>query len=392
MTLRRLMQRKRLTVLGINSGTSADGLDLAVMRFAGSGRATMLAGSSRRFPPGLRDLILSVADSDAVPLETVVHLDNLLGRFIGDAASALKKRLKTKNIAIDLIASHGQTVRHVPQRARLGRYLLNGSLQLGSLDQIAAATGLVTVGDFRQADIALDGEGAPITTGAMKVLFADPRRPRLIVNIGGMANYFYFAKGGRQVAARDCGPGNSLSDILCRRLFDEPYDRNGRHAGRGTVSQRLLSLLAAHPFFGGTAVSTGRELFGPQLAERMVRFGRRFKLSHDDLIATAAEMTTTGIALAAWPLVKKDRALDTMYLMGGGRKNRHFVRRLAHHLPDLEIRPIEDLGFDGDLVEAAAYAVMGDACLRSRPLPGVPTGRQKRQRQPIGGRIAQPPA
>jgi len=394
MTLRRLIDKRRLTVLGINSGTSADGLDLAAVRCDERGRARVLDGATKRFPQGLRDLILTVADAEAVPLETVVHLDNLLGRFIGDAASAYVKRLKTKNIAIDMVASHGQTVRHVPLREKLGRYLLGGSLQLGSLDRVAAATGRVTAGDFRQADIALGGEGAPITTGAMRVLFGDTREDRLIVNIGGIANYFFFPAGSGAAQARDCGPGNSLSDILSQLLYDEPFDRNGRHAAAGTVSQRLLSLLTAHPFFKGESISTGRELFGPPMAERIIGFGRRFKLAPEDLVATAAEMTTIAIAIGVWPMVGKHRSLDALYLMGGGRRNRHFVRRLAHHLPDLTVRPVEDLGFNGDLVEAAAYAVMGCACVRSTPLTPATTTttRRKDRRRAIAGHIAQPPA
>ena len=393
MTLRRLIPRSTLNVLGVNSGTSADGLDLAVVRLGGAARSPrLLAGSTRRFPSALREMILDVADSPAIPLETVVHLDNVLGRFIGETAARYMKKLQQQHIRVDLIASHGQTVRHVPPNRQLERYLVNGTLQLGSLDRIAARSGCLTTGDFRQADIACGGEGAPITTGAMRVLFADASESRLIVNIGGMANYFYFsARKKALIAARDCGPGNSLSDILSAVLYDEPFDRNGRHAAAGTINRRLLSLLTRRPLLERNQLSTGRELFGPKLAGRMIKFGELHHLPVEDIMATVAELTITGIAEAVRPLFDKDRSLTTLYLMGGGRRNRHFRRRLADCLTGVEIRLIDELGIDGGVVEAAAYAVMGAACVRSEHLPGPITKNTTTRLRPILGHIVQPP-
>lgn len=393
MTLRRLLERKQFTVLGINSGTSADGIDLAAVAFEGrTGRVRFLDGAGRRFPKHIRRLILEVGDSDSINPSELVYLDRLLGKFIGRTAARYMEQLQEKKTRVALVASHGQTVRHLPHAMRYGQDRVRGTLQLGSLDEIAAATGSVVAGDFRQADIAAGGEGAPITTDAMHRLFADKARSRLIVNIGGIANYFYFPKGRKSaVEARDCGPGNSLCDILSDRLHGEGCDRGGRRAASGTVSQRLLSLLLAMPFYQLNSVSTGRELFGPKLVERMIRFGRRFQLGPGDLMATAAELTTLSIAVAVGPLVEKDPGLDTLYLMGGGRHNRHFVRRLKHHLPDLNIAPIDKLGVKGDLVEAAAFAVMGIDCLHSVPAQYATAARSNSPLRPISGHLVQPP-
>jgi len=292
---------------------------------------------------------------------------------------------------VHAVASHGQTIRHLPGSVRVGRYRVNGTLQLGSLDHIAAATGLTTVGNFRQADVAVGGEGAPITIGAMARLFGDRTRSRLIVNIGGMSNYFYIPAGAQIVSGRDCGPGNVLCDLLMRHLFDKPWDRNGRVASRGRVSQRLLSLLLAHPFFNGRTASTGREAFGTAMVREIISFGRRFDVPDEDLLATAAELTTMTIATSVFPLVERNAKLADLYLMGGGRRNRHFCNRLAHHLPDLDIKPVEELGVDGDYIEAAAFAVMGAACLRSETLPGTATAAKRKTREPISGHIVQPP-
>lgn len=385
----KLTDRKRLNVVGINSGTSADGLDLAAVEIS-TDRVRYLAGSSRRFSPELRGMIHRIADSNSVSLDELIYLDNYLGDFIGRAAAHFAGRLADRGVKIHLLASHGQTVRHLPGgRKDLGRKL-RGSLQLGSLDRIAARSGLPVAGDFRQADIASGGEGAPITTTAMGRLFGSKNEPRLIVNIGGMSNYFYIpelsgAKAG--IKAADCGPGNSLVDLLAQMLFDKPMDRGGRLAERGKLSQRLLSLLLGQSFYSARERSTGREQFGLELTRQIARQGKQLKLNRYDIMRTAAELTTLSIASAVWPFVKKDVLLDKLYLTGGGRNNRFFGKRLQYHLPDLQVERIDSLGIDGDLVEAACYALLGEHCLRSRPtrLPGGP------MRSPVLGHIVQPP-
>ncbi|MCK4605810.1 MAG: anhydro-N-acetylmuramic acid kinase [candidate division Zixibacteria bacterium] len=395
MSLERIARKRALNVLGLNSGTSADALDMAAVRITrsrGIVRVTKLAVAGKRIGQQMQELVFQVADSKATTTDQIILLDNLLGKFIGRAAAAFIRKLARDGIAIDMTASHGQTVRHLPKKTRFGGQWVNGSLQLGSIDMIAAQTGKITVGDFRQADIALGNEGAPITTGAMRRMFSSGGESRLIVNIGGISNYFYFPKpkSGLPTSAADCGPGNSLSDILSMRLFGERCDRSGRRAASGTLSNRLLSLLLGDPFFTGKALSTGRETFGCEMAERIIEFGRRFKLRKEDLLRTTVELTTNAIAIKIWPFVRRDTGLTRLYLTGGGRRNRFLVKRLGQHLPDLDIRSIDEFGLHADYVEAAAYAVMGEACLRSESLP-VSSGMFRGEPAPVLGRIAQPP-
>jgi anhydro-N-acetylmuramic acid kinase len=393
MSLARTIRKKQLTLLGLNSGTSADGLDMAVVRIRRSDntvRVKFLAGCERRFSPALRELVLKTADAETVGLEELIELDALLGDFFGRTARSFLRQLNERGVKVDVVASHGQTVRHCPRKVRrLGRWL-RGTMQLGSLDRVAGVTGRLTVGDFRQADVAIGGEGAPITTNGMLRLFGDPRRSRLIVNIGGMANYFYFpAKSvGAEVSAADCGPGNSLIDTLCARLFDRPRDTGGRIAASGLVNEELLTLLLADEFFHGRTVSTGRERFGVAMAESIVAFGRRHRLAKADLVATAAELTAQSVAKKLRPLIRRDRGLTSLYLTGGGRRNIFLVERLGRLLSDVTIRMADDLGVDADFIEAAAYAVMGEACLRSEALPASTVSAGVR---PVLGRIAQPP-
>ncbi len=395
MCLPRIVNRKQLTLLGLNSGTSADGLDMAVVKIRRSTRGVSvkyLAGYEQKFSGAMKDLVHQMADSDMVTLEDVIELDNLLGNFFGRTARSFIQRLEHQRVKVDVIASHGQTVRHRPEKVRrLGRWI-HGTMQLGSLDRIAAATDRVTVGDFRQADIAVGNEGAPITTGAMQRLFANKQHSRLMVNIGGMANYFYFPPKDSplKMSAADCGPGNSLCDLLSSHLFSQPHDSRGRIAASGRLHNELLALLTSDDFFSGRMVSTGRERFGAAKADSIIAFGRQNQVTGADLMRTAAELTVWSIVRKVRPLVSDDHTLTNLYLTGGGRRNIFFVRRLGQLLPELTIRPVDELGFDADFIEAAAYAVMGEACLRGEALPAK-TNKQASRTRPVLGRIAQPP-
>jgi len=396
MSLTRLLDKKSLVVLGLNSGTSADGLDMVALRFTstkGNVRIRYLAGRRKRFDPDLKTRIHRLSDAKTVALDQLVYLDNMLGVFFGRTAASFMRFLALKGIAVDAIASHGQTVRHLPLKKKFGRYRVHGTLQLASPEQISTRTGKVVVADFRQADVALGGEGAPITVEAMCQLFADKKEPRLIVNLGGIANYFYYPAAGsrNRISAGDCGPGNVLCDLLSLRLFGERYDRNGRRALSGVASGRLLSVLLGREFFKQKDISTGREDFGPDLAEEMLAFARRFHLKREDLLATAAELTVAAICHRLQMLIRRDRSIRKLYLTGGGARNKFFMRRLKEYLVDLDVGTVKELGFDPDLVEAASFAVMGHACLRSLVMPTRFDRRRVQAIQPVPGRIVQPP-
>ena len=210
MLLSRIIARKSLTVIGLNSGTSADAIDAAAVRIArraGMIRVRCLATSARKLPDKLAEEIRRVGDAETAALDDLIRLDGAVGAAFGRVARDLCRRLGRSGVRVDLIASHGQTVRHAPDGEPFagGRY--RGTLQLGSLDRIAATSGLVTVGDFRQADVAVGGEGAPITIGAMQRMFVSKIESRLIVNIGGMSNYFYLPGRNGPASGADCGPG-----------------------------------------------------------------------------------------------------------------------------------------------------------------------------------------
>jgi len=383
--LNRLTKRKQLTVLGLNSGTSGDSLDLAVVKVTRSGstpKVRFVTGTCRAYPKALRQAIIAAADMEKLSIDQALALDNLLGQFIGRTARSYIRKLHKEKIEINLVASHGQTIRHLPKQ--ISKSKLSATYQIGAPARIAHETGLVTVADFRQADIAAGGEGAPITTGGLPRLLGPSREPRLIVNIGGMSNFFYVpaGKSKEHVNVADCGPGNVLSDLIAQKLFGVPYDKRGKLAAKGQVSARLMTMLTAHPFFKNKTISTGREEFGEKLARRVISFGRRFHIDKHDLLATVVELTAQSIAHKVKPILNRDKKLTSLYLTGGGRKNNYMVSRLSRHFHGIEIELIDRLGVDGDLVEAASYAVMGEAALRSESLD---------KKQTIAGAIFQPP-
>ena len=394
MTLSQLLARKRLVVLGMNSGTSADGLDLAVLQITSSRESSIkyLVGKCVPYPPKLREAVLHLSDAKSIQLEEIVYLDNLLGRFYGRQAARYIALLTKRGIAVDVVASHGQTVRHLPKKVRHLGESVHGTLQIGSLDMIAAITGKPVVGDFRQADIALGHEGAPITVAAMAKLFGHATKSRLILNVGGMANYFYFPAGLRSgtIRAADTGPGNVMADLLCRALYNREYDRDGVYASRGMVSRALLQFAVKNTLAVRKTHSTGREQFGASLAKVMIARGRSLRLTNDDIIATGLELTVEGVCRQVLPIMRSDRTIDKLYLTGGGVHNSFLVERLQQELSPCTVTSVAELGFDPDLVEASAYAVMGAATLRSEGLPTRFGGKRVRF-EPVLGKIAQPP-
>ena len=340
---------RRRTVIGLMSGTSLDGADAALVDFwEADGRLghRLRAFATLPMPASLRAAIEAAMEPG--PVDRIAELSMRIGEFLARAASSVMAEAGIAPAQVDLVGSHGQTLWHVPGRA---------SLQLGEPAVIAELTGITTVADFRPADIAAGGQGAPLVPFADRELYAIPGRAAVLLNIGGIANLTWLD--GRiqdgdpsPALAFDTGPGNMILDALCRALFDRPFDRGGRIAAAGAVHEGLLAEWLAHPFFHAPPPrSTGREEFGSAFVDRILARGSELGLAPVDLVATASMLTACTIADAITTLLP-DRP-DILQVSGGGAHNEHLLELLGQRLGGVELAVLPD----ADAKEAVAFAL-----------------------------------
>lgn len=348
-----------MIVIGIMSGTSADGVDAEAAEIGEERprpRVRTRGGVHRDYPAPLRAAILAAGEGERL---TAADVARLRVRIAEEHAAAALECLKVLRLDhVDAVATHGQTVAHLPdERPR-------ASLQLVDAALLAEAVRVPVVTDFRGADLAAGGEGAPLVPFADWILFADERRSRAIQNLGGIANVTVLPRGADRddVVAFDTGPGNMVIDALVARLAPgQRYDADGAMAARGTVRDALLARALAHEFFARRPPkSTGREAFGAAFVEEFLAAGAG--LSPEDLVATATALTARSIADAYTRHVAV--ALDEVYVSGGGARNPALVRMLREALRPLPLHFTQELGLAGTSREAVAFAILGAFALR----------------------------
>lgn len=352
---------RAMNVVGLMSGTSADGIDAALVRIAGDGDAVTakpLAFYVWPYPRGLQQRVLSAAAHGSVA--DICHLNAVLGECFGHAALAVIARAGLSPAQVHLIGSHGQTVHHLPvpiQEHGVGR--IRSTLQIAEPSVIAERTGITTVANFRQRDMAAGGEGAPLAPFAHHRLLRDRHRSRLIVNLGGIGNVTYLPAGKRlkSVTAFDTGPANIVLDGLIHRLSKGrlSMDRNGRLASKGTVDLTLLNLMLAHPFLKKRPPkSTGREEFGDRFITRIMAAAPA-KHKSEDLLATASLFTAITVGLSRQWLAGP---IDEVIVGGGGALNRSVMGDLAAVFEPTPVKRFEDVGWESKSFEAIAFALL----------------------------------
>lgn len=376
-------------VAGCMSGTSVDGIDVAFVRLQGSGRDLdweVLHRSETPFDGSVRERVLALCHAETVRVDDLARLHV---RLAHEYAEAIRAASRVSGVWPDAVGCHGQTVRHLPEPTFFDGKPVASTLQLGDASTLAALLGLPVVGDFRPADVALGGQGAPLVPYVDWALLTDARETRVALNIGGVANLTLLAAGGEadSVIAFDTGPGNMVSDALCTRFFERPYDADGAIARSGTVDERLLaSLLEDDWFLRRPPKSTGREAFGSAYAQALADRGTTAGLSPRDLVATAAALTADSIASACSRFLEPSP--DRILVSGGGARNPAMLDRLAGRLGGIPVESTAAVGLDPDAKEAVAFAV-----LAHETLAGVPTGMPRvtgASRSAILGKICLP--
>lgn len=384
--LAELQCKDKLSIIGLMAGTSLDGIDAALVTIEGSGEQTKLSIIDFLTLPYSRELknfILKNSNPDTAKIDELARLNFLLGEAFAEAAIAVAEKAGKKLEEIDLIGSHGQTVHHLPQKARFFGKDIASTMQIGEPSVIAHRTGIITIADFRPADIAAGGEGAPLIPFVDKILFTHDTLCTIALNIGGIANVTFLppksVNDEIERVAFDTGPGNMISDLLIRRFTngERHHDEGGGTALAGTPDKTLLERMLDHPFLEKhPPKSTGREEFGEEYADWLMRAGE--KLKFEDIIATAAAFTAETIASAIEKHLDPLHPADRLIASGGGVNNRAIMKRLQERLPHLDILTSDRLGIPSDAKEAIGFAILANETIHSNPgnLPSA-TGASK---------------
>lgn len=339
------------------SGTSLDGIDVAIVDIKGR-RISTVACRSTPYPDAVRRDILAISDA-VTTTASIARMHFQLGELYARAVRETCRRARIPLASVELIGSHGQTIYHE------GRVC---TLQIGEASVIAERTGIPVVSDFRPNDIAAGGEGAPLVPYVDYLLYRDPRRGRVALNIGGIANITAIPPGARavDVIAFDTGPGNMVIDALVREYTGgrQSYDRDGGIAARGNVRKCLLEELAGEPYYRRKPPKTaGREQYGAAFVERMKSTGA----SMPDLIATATVLTAACVAAGIRRFVSPRMPVTELIVSGGGAHNPRIMAHLAALLPEVALATSADCGIDIDGKEAIAFAVLAHETWHRRP-------------------------
>jgi anhydro-N-acetylmuramic acid kinase len=359
-----------MTVAGIMSGTSADGIDVAVVRIApgrrGAGldrpQLTLLAHEGFGFPAPLRRAVLAAMNAAAISTAELARLNWRLGLAYAEAVNAT---MRQHDVKLDLIGCHGQTLYHQPRAENYAGRRFACTWQLGEAAVLASATGVPVASNFRPADMIAGGQGAPLVPLLDYVLFADPKRGRVLQNIGGIANLTAIPAGAAAdaVVAFDTGPGNMVIDALAQELYGKRFDRNGSIAAQGAVLTRVLNTALRDPYFKQKPPRTaGREQYGREYAAKFLAACLRHSKRPEDALATATALTAESIALSYKTFAHRGmRGSGVDYIVsGGGARNAALMAMLTERLEPLgcELAASEEFGLPAEAKEAAAFALL----------------------------------
>ncbi|RPD49944.1 anhydro-N-acetylmuramic acid kinase [Hymenobacter sediminis] len=372
----RIAQQPSRRIIGLMSGTSLDGLDVALCRLHGHGVETQLKlehFTTVPYPSEVRQRIRQVFAREQVSLEYLTLLHAWLGRLHATIILDCLTQWKVSPQEVDLVASHGQTVYHAPQHQHQHpSFPFNATLQLGDADHIAVLTGIITLSDFRQKHIAAGGEGAPLAAYGDYLLLSSPDEERLLLNLGGIANFTYLPRAGQDahtIFSTDTGPGNTLLDATVRTHFPTlAYDADGKLAAAGQVHTGLLAALLDHPFFEAPLPkTTGPELFNASYLLQAQQRSNTTGLQPEDVLATLTEFSALGVAHAAVQAFGPTPRM-AVYASGGGAHNPTLLAALKRHLPHCQFSSTDVLGVLPDAKEAILFAVLANEAVAGQPV------------------------
>lgn len=363
----RIAQAPQRIIAGLMSGTSLDGLDIALCEFTGSGLETsikVLHFVTMPYTQEFKEELKSISFKRQVSLQEVTLMNAVIGSYSAELVLAALQKWNYPATAVDLIASHGQTIFHAPFSLHQEESYPNATLQIGDGDHIAVKTGIITLSDFRQKHIATGGEGAPLAVYGDYLLFSSQTENRILLNIGGISNFTYLPQGRNpdQVFSTDVGPGNTLMDQFIQLHYeDQYYDKDALIAIAGTPNLDLVNTLLDHPFFAlPFPKTTGPELFNLSYLWNAQKACGQLSLSNEDIMASLCEFTALSIVRALQSSVQ-DQSFS-VYLSGGGMHNPLLVQKINDGL-GFTAAYTDELGILPDAKEAVLFALLANECV-----------------------------
>ena len=370
----RVAEKQERMVIGLMSGTSMDGLDIALCAISGSGKETrfeLKAFTTIDYTADIKEKILSIFSKEMVALETLTLLNAWVGQQHGKMVLSALQSWHIAPETVDMIASHGQTIYHAPKSLHPNSEYGPATLQIGDGDHIAVTSGILTLSDFRQKHVAAGGEGAPLAVYGDYLLCSHPTENRLLLNMGGIANFTYLAAGCslEQVFSTDTGTGNTLMDAYTRTHFAPlAYDKGGAIAASGNINTVLLAELKAHSFFGlGLPKTIGPELFNLEFLAKAQAASNTLELSPQDVMATLNRFSAETIADCIHSSLTAGTTFN-MYSSGGGMHNPVMMGHLQNLLPNATLYSSEVLGINPDAKEAILFALLANEAVAGTPL------------------------
>ena len=367
--LYRLSQKEERLIIGLMSGTSLDGLDVALCSCSGSGFSTavkIIHFDTISYDADFKAEIRSVFSKREADLEKLCLLNGWIAERHAKMINSCLEKWQVDASAVDLIASHGQTVYHAPKALHGHGKFSNGTLQIGDGDHLSVKTGIITISDFRQKHIAAGGQGAPLAVYGDFLLFSKPGENRIMLNIGGIANFTYLPgdRDASKVFCSDTGTGNTLMDAYIQANFPGKYfDENSAIAAEGTTNEALLEKLKADPFFQlPFPKTTGPELFNMQYLEYARDSAGTGFLSHADMMATLNRFTADTVSDAIKQCCQELTNV-VIYSSGGGMHNPLLMKNIQRQLPGYQFETTKDLGIEPDAKEAVLFAILANECV-----------------------------
>lgn len=368
-----ISQKNERIIVGVMSGTSLDGLDVALCKVSGSGSETnleLLEFVTKNYSADFRKRLRNIQSQTQTNTLELTLLHSELGFWYGDVILNLLKQWNISTNQVDLIASHGQTIFHAPAEEH-GE--VNGTLQIVDGDHIAQKTGIITISDFRQKHVAAGGEGAPLAGIFDEMHFRHPAKNRMLLNLGGIANVTWLPsiESGEKAVFGDTGPANTLINEAMQKYYDQPFDRDGKVAAAGDVHSGLVRYILLEPYFRKSfPKSTGQEEFRLQYVENLMQ-GHGILLSHDDLIATLTAVTSQSIS-RCFDELTGGRTFEC-YVSGGGLHNKTLMADLKSRVKNAEFKSFDELGLNADSKEAIMMAFYANELVAGKgfPIPDV---------------------